>query len=144
MVTVKRLLIIDDDEQILRMLARLLSPRGFVVTVCSTPFGATNLAVETRPDLLVIDYEMPALKGPSLVDVMRRHPACQHIPVLLYSGADIELLRAAVRRGSADDFVQKSSTLEVLVGRIDRLLAQRNRATADLNAEASGRTPQPR
>jgi chemosensory pili system protein ChpA (sensor histidine kinase/response regulator) len=134
------ILVIDDDPAVLRMLSRFLPLHGFVVTTTDTPFGATNLAAQVRPQLLIVDYEMPALNGVSLVEVMRHHPSCRDLPVLLYSGTDVAKLKEAVRRAVADDYVQKGQPLELLVQRVESLLA---RGGARVSASGLARTPRP-
>ncbi len=133
-----RILIIDDEVEVLRMVGLLLAENGFEVYTSASPFGATNLAVQVQPDLLIIDYLMPALRGPSLVDVMRRNPTCDRLPVLLYSAAPATLLEAAVREGAADDYLEKGGDLERLVDRVKQLLAASQHPSSGLGLGAKG------
>jgi CheY-like chemotaxis protein len=118
-------LVIDDDQEVLRMLTRFLGSRGFTVATTSTPFGATNLAAQIRPCVVLIDYQMPGLNGSSLSAIMRRHPACAGVPLLLYSASPVSVLENAVKEGLADGYFQKGEPVSKLVDQINHLVQQR-------------------
>lgn len=78
------LLIVDDDEQILNVLARLLAEEGYQISTASDPLTALNLLSASRFDLLITDYRMPEMTGLELIrDAKRLHP---DLAAILISG----------------------------------------------------------
>jgi CheY-like chemotaxis protein len=89
----KKVLIVDDEEMHLFTAKGLLESDQIEVTVHQGAFGATNCLKALKPDLVLLDINMPALSGNNLVSHLK--PFCQDnsIPILFYSSNDEGSLR---------------------------------------------------
>jgi CheY-like chemotaxis protein len=88
-----RILVVDDDPQILRMMARLLGSRGHEVETQQGPFGTSATALRWRPEVILLDCMMPALDGVTLSALLEKTLGEPRPKVLLWSAADEDELR---------------------------------------------------
>jgi DNA-binding response OmpR family regulator len=128
-----KLLIVDDDSQMLDFLHTLLTPWGFRLTLLEDPTQFWHILRQTVPDLLILDIEMPELSGLDLCQVVRNDPDWSDLPILFLSAhTDPETVHRVFAVGG-DDYVNKPILGPELVARIlNRLertnaLARRNR-----------------
>lgn len=77
-----RILVVDDDPWIQRIVARTLGQRGHQVTLAGDPTGAFAVASKTRPDLIVTAVALPAVGGWSWWERLRALPACAETPIV--------------------------------------------------------------
>lgn len=105
--TKKRVLIVDDDRSHLETTRELLEDEGYEVLVHAGPFGATERIMTARPDVVLLDVNMPALSGEALLPLLRAREQTRDAFVVFHSSNDEEQLRAAARRLGADGWVCK-------------------------------------
>jgi CheY-like chemotaxis protein len=79
-----RVLIADDEPEILELLSEVLSDHGYEVCTASTGAGALEAVPSFRPDVIVVDVTMPGLSGPEVLDGLRRSGS--EVPVIAISG----------------------------------------------------------
>jgi CheY-like chemotaxis protein len=103
----KRILIVDDDRTHLLTTQELLEDDGYEVLTHVSGFGATERILVTRPDLVLLDVNMPALSGEALVPILRGRESIKATPVVLHSSNDESALRAAATRLGASGYVCK-------------------------------------
>jgi DNA-binding response OmpR family regulator len=116
--TEAKLLLVDDDPQILDVVRTLLEPWGFNLTLLDDPQQFWDTLEQTAPDLLILDVEMPELSGIDLCQVVRNDPRWSELPVLFLSArTDIETIQSVFTVG-ADDYVSKPIVGPELVARI--------------------------
>ncbi len=104
-----RILIIDDDIAHLSSTRGLLEAEGYEVFIHTQAFGATNLAADLQPNLILLDVNMPGLSGENLLSVLRANARTRAIPVVFYSSNDEDTLRGAVSRLGAHGYISKGS-----------------------------------
>jgi|SRR5579859_5074849 len=114
-----RILVVDDDEQILRMMERLLSQRGHAVETCHGPFGASALAVRQRPELILLDVMMPAIDGEALSALLERAPLDPHPQIVLWSADDETVYR--LLREKRHHVLSKNGDLARVIDELERL-----------------------
>jgi DNA-binding response OmpR family regulator len=113
-----KLLLVDDDPQLLDVVRTLLEPWGFNLTLLDNPQEFWDTLEKTAPDLLILDVEMPELSGIDLCQVVRNDPRWSELPVLFLSArTDIETIQSVFTVG-ADDYVSKPIVGPELVARI--------------------------
>jgi DNA-binding response OmpR family regulator len=113
-----KLLIVDDDLQLLEFLRTLLEPWGFQLTLLNDPQQFWQTLEQTAPDLLILDVDMPELSGIDLCQVVRNDPNWSDLPVLFLSArTDAETLHRVFTVG-ADDYVNKPIVEPELVARV--------------------------
>src|SRR4051812_11954091 len=126
MATRARLLVVDDDEQLLAALRRALAYDGYEVEVAPSGEAGLRAALERPPDLVVLDVMMPGLDG---LEVCRRLRAGGDVPVLMLTARDEVIDRVQGLDAGADDYLAKPFALDELLARL-RALLRRREATA--------------
>jgi DNA-binding response OmpR family regulator len=113
-----RILVVDDNRDILELVQRVLQTYGYEVVVARDGLEALQQEANARPDLVVLDVNLPALDG---WEVCRRIKARRDVPVMLLTvraeRADIEYSRDA----GADDHMPKPFDIAEFLARINRL-----------------------
>lgn len=121
LMTSTRILLVDDHPQYLERARRLLEQHAGVDVVGIALSGeeAMVLAADLRPDLVLLDYQMPGLNG---IETTRRLKARDpHLPVVIVTAHDDEAYRIAAREAGADGWVSKTQIAEELSGILERL-----------------------
>jgi CheY-like chemotaxis protein len=118
----KRVLIVDDDRSHLETTRELLEDEGYEVLTQSSPFGATERIMVSRPDVVLLDVNMPALSGEVLLPILRGREQTRDTRVVFLSSNDEETLRTATRRLGAAGWVCKGD-LSGLLRTLERVLA---------------------
>ena len=117
-----RILIADDDPQILRALRVTLSSQGYEVVTAADGRQTIAAASTQPPDLLVLDLGMPHLDG---LDVIRTARAWSPVPILVVSGRTDAGDKVDALDAGADDYVTKPFAIEELLARV-RALTRRS------------------
>ncbi|HKT02244.1 MAG TPA: response regulator [Rugosimonospora sp.] len=126
--TKPRLLVVDDDRQLLRALRINLSARGYEVAVA--PDGASALAAASRqpPDLLIVDLGLPDMDGVQVVEGVRGWSTA---PIIVLSARDVEQAKVQALDAGADDYVTKPFGMDELLARVRAALRRAAPATED-------------
>ena len=103
-----RILVVDDDPSQLDILTRLLTRLGYVVDTVDSPFGATNEARKFKPDLVLLDVDMPAIPGDKLIRLLRANAPVPGMRIVLFSSTDQDTLRTLARDAGADGWISKT------------------------------------
>lgn len=83
----KRVLVVDDESSIRRLLNVALTGRGFEVLEASDGLQALGVVAAEKPDLVVLDVMMPGMTGHQVHDKLRQDPATKELPILFLSAA---------------------------------------------------------
>jgi two-component system phosphate regulon response regulator PhoB len=132
----KRVLIVDDEMDVGRLLSFNLADAGFEAEVVRTGQGALAMAAEFRPHVVVLDLMLPDLSGYEVCRRMREDPALAEVAVLMLTARGDEADRIVGLESGADDYVVKPFSVREVVLRV-QALAKR---TAD---RVAGDTPAP-
>lgn len=129
-----RILIADDDPQILRALRITLAARDYDVVTASDGKETVRLAVDKHPDLIVLDLGMPGLTGIEVIEAVR---GWSRVPILVVSGRSGSRDKVDALDAGADDYVTKPFAADELLARI-RALSRRTPAETDEPVVAFG------
>jgi two-component system, OmpR family, response regulator MprA len=124
-----RVLIVDDDAGVRRMLARTLEAEGYGVSVAADGGSALVEIERSAPDLIVLDVAMPGMDGLGVTRRLRGKGDA--LPVLLLTARDGVADRVAGLDAGADDYLVKPFATAELLARV-RALLRRGRAAGDL------------
>jgi two-component system KDP operon response regulator KdpE len=124
---VTRVLIIDDEPQILRALRINLSARGYEVTTAATGAAALRAAAETRPEVIVLDLGLPDIDG---LEVLAGLRGWNDTPVIVLSARSDSAEKVAALDAGADDYVTKPFGMDEFLARL-RAAVRRGTASAD-------------
>ncbi|GAA3598044.1 response regulator [Klugiella xanthotipulae] len=119
-----KILIADDDPQILRALRVTLGARGYEIVTAADGAEALNRAIEQHPDLVMLDLGMPTLDG---LDVIAGLRGWSRVPILVVSGRTGAADKVDALDAGADDYVTKPFSIDELLARI-RALTRRSPA----------------
>jgi len=129
----ERILVVDDDPPLRRMLARTLNAEGYEVTVAADGGGALLAAERVAPDVIVLDVAMPAMDGLSVTRRLRDRGL--GTPILMLTARDAVADRVAGLEAGADDYLVKPFAVAELVARV-RALTRRGRGADERLAYA--------
>jgi two-component system KDP operon response regulator KdpE len=110
-----RVLVVDDEPQILKTLDVNLAARGYLVDLAGTGEAALDLAARRQPDLVILDLGLPGLDGITVVESLRRW---SKVPILVLSARETEAAKVAALDAGADDYVTKPFGMDELVARV--------------------------
>lgn len=110
----QRLLILDDDAELIELLSQYLTGEGFIVAGCSDPRDLDKHAIDSH-DLLILDVMMPGMSG---FDVLRKLRATSSIPVIMLTARGEEVDRIVGLELGADDYLAKPFNPRELAARI--------------------------
>ena len=114
-----RVLLVDDDFQLLRSLSRGLSLKGFDVEACPSPGEAVGSLERAWPDVVLLDVAMPGMDGMTFCRLIRGR---SNVPILMLTARDAVQDRVAGLDSGADDYLVKPFDLSELIARIHSLL----------------------
>jgi PAS domain S-box-containing protein len=128
-------LAVDDDPKILALLTSLLEPWGINVVTLEDPRNFWEQLEKTAPELLILDIEMPYLKGLELCQVVRNDPRWSDLPIVFLTvHQDSDIIDQVFSLG-ADDFINKpivgSALVTRIINRLERLKLRRRIAKQD-------------
>ncbi len=121
----KEVWIVDDDEEMSRAVGLMLK-----LLDCDTrKFYSTRLSAQAlidggRPDLFVLDINMPGVTGIDFLKYLRNQPATVHIPVVMLSSEAAEILVDKALELGADAYVTKPVTIEELEAAMEKAFSQ--------------------
>jgi two-component system, OmpR family, KDP operon response regulator KdpE len=110
-----RILIVDDERQITRVLRTSLQSSGYEVTVANNGLEAFDLFASTIPDLIITDLAMPEMGGIELTRAIRR---ISEVPIIILSVRDQETMKVAALDEGADDYITKPFSMPELLARV--------------------------
>ncbi|MET0793645.1 MAG: response regulator [Polyangiaceae bacterium] len=126
----RTILVIDDNAVVLEMTRATLEQAGFRVVTRDRASGAITAVLQERPDLVLLDVNMPNMTGDSLADVLSRTRAARGTMVVLYSSLPVNALRVKALSAGAHGFIQKSGIQLDLVRQVRAFLQQADSVNA--------------
>jgi DNA-binding response OmpR family regulator len=117
------LVVADDDSDILHLLERRLSRRGYAVVTATDGVAALDAVRRTGPDAVVLDRVMPAMSGEEVCAALKGDERTASIPVVLLSAHASEREIVEGFGAGADDYLTKPFDLDELDERLRRLVA---------------------
>jgi DNA-binding response OmpR family regulator len=117
----KKVLILDDNADILELVHEVLEYEGFEVRSESKGRGFMDVLSAFKPDLLLLDYMVPDMSGEELCRQIKSHQDYQHLPVILFSAYIIK--ETDINHFGCDAIILKPFDLDHLVCKINELLA---------------------
>jgi two-component system KDP operon response regulator KdpE len=112
---VSRILVVDDEPQLLRALGTNLKARGYEVELAATGEAALTLAARTHPDVVVLDLGLPGIDG---TDVIRGLRGWTSVPIIVLSVRETEREKVEALDAGADDYVTKPFGMDELLARL--------------------------
>ena len=111
----KRILVVDDERQITRMLRASLQSSGYSVTVANSGLEGFARFEADRPDLIITDLAMPEMNGLELTEAVRR---TAQTPIIVLSVRDTDGMKVTALDQGADDYLTKPFSMPELLARV--------------------------
>jgi two-component system KDP operon response regulator KdpE len=125
----ERVLVVDDDRQMLKAVTNALTARGYEVLTAATGESALSAMAEDEPDLVLLDLGLPGIEGREVIERLR---AWSELPVIVISVRESQEDKVAALDAGADDFVTKPFGMKELLARM-RAVRRRSAAEASVN-----------
>ncbi|MDQ3954334.1 MAG: response regulator transcription factor [Actinomycetota bacterium] len=125
----ERVLVVDDDSQMLKAVTNALSARGYDVVTAASGETALSVAAEEELDLVLLDLGLPGIEGHEVIQRLR---AWSELPVIVISVRDGQEEKVAALDAGADDFVTKPFGMKELLA---RMRAVRRRAASETSLD---------
>ncbi|PVY70056.1 response regulator receiver modulated diguanylate cyclase [Tamilnaduibacter salinus] len=111
----ERILIIDDDAELISHLQTVLTKEGMVVEILSDPTRLINTTAEFQPELLLVDLNMPEVTGDELASMIRQFDQWNNLPILYLTREQSQEARAHALLSGGDDFINKPISDDYLI-----------------------------
>jgi two-component system KDP operon response regulator KdpE len=131
MTEIPRILVVDDEPQIVRALGINLKALGYKVDTAGSGEEALRKAADNRPDTVILDLGLPGLDG---IDVIRGLRGWTNVPIIVLSVRDAEHDKIAALDAGADDYVTKPFGMGELLARLRAALRRESDSGEDLAA----------
>lgn len=123
-----KVLIVDDEAQITRVLRTALSTQGYVLRTASNGVQAIEIAHQWMPDLVITDLAMPEMDG---VELCRELRAVSQVPIIVLSVRNQDRMKIEALDAGADDYVTKPFSIQELQARVRAQLRRSTAAATD-------------
>jgi DNA-binding response OmpR family regulator len=121
--TTQRILVIEDDPDIGKMLEMILKYQGYAVTLMEHPGPVDEIVSQNSPDLIVMDMLLSGVNGVELCSFLKKDKQSSHVPIVMIS-AHPNAMELCMNAG-ADDFVAKPFEVDILLNKIKTLVPKR-------------------
>src|SRR2546426_7800644 len=128
----ERILIVDDDSDIQRLVSYNLSQAGFQVSTAVTGVAALHAVEERLPDLIILDIMLPDLGGLEVCRLVREREKSRRIPIIMLTARTQEVDRVVGFELGADDYVMKPFSPRELVLRVKSIFRRIGEEPADV------------
>lgn len=118
----KKIMIVDDDPSIQKLLSKMLSSNGYRIEVASDGFEAGIKTIQFKPDLMILDLFMPGMDGFEVCRQIKANSNTAHIKVLAYTGYDTAENKERIIQAGADGYMVKPVNRKALLENLENLL----------------------
>jgi type IV pilus assembly protein PilB len=120
-----RVLLVDDEDSLRKVMTDLLVRDGFEVVEARNGIEALDQVDRHAPDVVVLDLNLPGMDGYSVLSELRARPATRHVPVIVLTAKGDEDNEVRVFELGADDFLSKPFRAKALTKRLELILSRR-------------------
>lgn len=120
-----RVLLVEDNELNRDMLSRRLERRGYGVITADNGREAVDLTITERPDVILMDMDLPVLTGWEATELIKKDPAVSSIPVIGLTAHALQADKDRALRAGCDDYQSKPIDFTELVKKIDEVVLKK-------------------
>lgn len=126
-----RILLVDDEEDILEFVSYNLQREGFRVYSARNGLEAIEMAGKVKPDLVILDVMMPEMDGIAACEEIRKIPGCKSVVIAFLTARGEDYSQIAGFEAGADDYITKPVRPKVLISRVKALLKRTGGVSSD-------------
>ncbi len=128
---VDKILVVDDEEDLLELISYNLGKEGYRVTCVASGEAAVHEAKQNLPDLVLLDLLLPSIDGLDVCKTLKADPKTQHIPIIMLTAKSEEADVVTGLELGADDYLTKPFSPRVLLARIRAILRRKAKPADD-------------
>jgi two-component system alkaline phosphatase synthesis response regulator PhoP len=129
----EKILIVDDEKDILEFLKYNFEKEGYVVQTAQNGVEGRQIALKTKPDLIILDIMMPGMDGVELCKELRESADFTDTLIIFLTARGEDYSQIAGFEVGADDYITKPVRPRVLLARVKALLKRKGKVKADQN-----------
>ena len=118
-------MVVEDDTDLLELLRLNFKDGGFAIATATDGIEAVKKARSLKPDLIVLDLNIPELDGLAVCEILRNDETTASIPIIMVSGLPGQVTRLAGMESGANDFVRKPFSPGDILSKVVDLLKDR-------------------
>ena len=131
----ERILVVDDEEDILELLKYNLNREGYKVVSASSGEKCLQKAASEKPDLIVLDLMLPGIDGLEVTKILKSDSNTLHIPIIMLTAKGEEADIVAGLELGADDYVTKPFSPRILIARVRAVIRRKDKSKKDDDLE---------
>ena len=116
------ILIVEDNEKNMKLARDVLQSRGYATLEAVTGEEGVRLAIDKKPDLVLMDIQLPGINGMEALRQVRADPGCAKIPVVAFTASVTPTDRSQISAAGFDGFISKPINLKEFLETVKRLL----------------------
>ncbi len=116
---VKKVLVVDDDPVVIRLVKELLKAQGFAVETAKDGIDAMIMVQKNKPDLIILDIMMPELNGYDVLKTLKFQEEYKKIPIILLTAREQELDKR-ISQMMGIDYLQKPLDRELFLNKVQQ------------------------
>jgi two-component system alkaline phosphatase synthesis response regulator PhoP len=128
-----RILLVDDEEDILEFVSYNLQREGFKVYSARNGLEAIQMTGKIKPDLIILDVMMPEMDGIVACEEIRKLPGCKNVIIAFLTARGEDYSQIAGFEAGADDYITKPIRPKVLISRVKALLKRSSEIASDVD-----------
>jgi len=119
------ILIVEDNERNLKLVRDVLQVKGYTTIEAMTGEDGVKLAIEQKPDLVLMDIQLPGMNGIDALRVLRANPATSGIPIIAVTASVMQQDRKQITEAGFDAYVGKPINLKEFLEAVRKALVDR-------------------
>jgi two-component system cell cycle response regulator DivK len=123
--TMSLILIVEDNERNLKLVRDVLQVKGFTTVEAGTAEIGIELAAERKPDLILMDIQLPGMNGIDALKVLRANPATAAIPVVAVTASVMQQDRTLITQAGFDGYIGKPINIKEFLESVKNALAKK-------------------
>ena len=116
------ILIVEDNEKNMKLARDILQSKGYVTLEAVTGEDGVRVAIEQKPDLVLMDIQLPGINGIEALRQVRADPDCARIPIVAFTASVMSSDRSQISAAGFDGFLSKPINLKEFLETVKRLL----------------------
>jgi two-component system cell cycle response regulator DivK len=116
------ILIVEDNEKNMKLARDVLQSRGYVTLEAVTGEDGVRIAVEEKPDLVLMDIQLPGINGIEALRRVRADPECARIPIVAFTASVMSTDRSQITEAGFDGFIGKPINLKEFLETVKQVL----------------------
>jgi two-component system cell cycle response regulator DivK len=116
------ILIVEDNEKNMKLARDVLQSRGYATLEAITGEDGARMAIESKPDLVLMDIQLPGINGFEALRRVRADPGCARIPIVAFTASVMSSDRSQISAAGFDGFIGKPINLKEFLDTVKRVL----------------------